>query len=418
MPTFIPVEKPKPDIRTFRGSTPPRIEPIDYLGEDEIRRLQGEEPSPVTRNFNKVPSTTRTDRLASGPSQDLDRLLAAAQGSVAAEFDAELEQLRAEFDARLAAAGGGGDFGISEAQAQLADVRANRAALSEIYLDVLDVTQGYGDEAVQAALDIIGQATPAFEEIAAETEAGLAAAEASAGDVVQDVGELIGAGEAAIVSAKADALEGFGLFQEFEQANAETVQNLLGLEAAASKEAAEAEQALFHGEMSRRALLMDTEFRQREEQAAMALAAARRAAAAAAARRRALAKQRDAAIAALEDEKIRSLKLNPHEAGVIASLDYLKNNADHLDFRRQQLVASTLENAISENVTSPDVRDWLTDKNLIGAFSNEEVAIVTQGLVSYTAGERYQQFQDRTPVQRLGLADRYEAPEPLKFVPR
>lgn len=321
--------------------------------------------------------------------------LAAARAAIGDQFDAEAAKLMAEYNSRMAGIGSGAGAAIREAQDVLKDVQGNRAALKDVYAQYDKIVDPLAQEALDAAKALVGEVTPEIEAIAQETAEGIAADYAEAEVAISEAASLIGAGGAAARSVQVEASESEAILQEHAAAEAEDNLKLLKLEGEVATTGAIAAQALDEGQMTRRALLQDMSFQAMEEQAQAALAAARRAAAAAASRRAAIAGERNAALAELEAEKYAAMTLNPHEAGEITAIEYLRQAGSGLDYNRQQLVFNTLSNAISQQVPAGKIDAWVRDSGLTGTITNQEKRIVQGALRSYTNGMRAQQDIDR-----------------------
>lgn len=316
---------------------------------------------------------------------------------IAAGYDEEIAALQGEYSRAIGGIGGGGS-GVSEALAMLRDVQGNRAAIKGIYDDVRGFLDPITAEAVSTAEGLVAAATPEFEGIASEAKAGIEGSYDLTEQEIADAAALINAGEGAAASVAADAVSGQDLALAAEFAEAAGATELLGLRGEAHTAQAIAQRDLGNEAFNRRTALLDTEFAGMEDAARARVAAARRAAAAAAARRRAMASERDLAIADLQKEKALAMRLNPHEAGEATALTYLRKRGSNLDYNRQQLVLSTLSNALSQQVPSRSVNRWAQEQGLTGTaggLTKPELDLVRGGLQSYTLGMRYQQGIDR-----------------------
>lgn len=330
-----------------------------------------------------------------GSNPNVASALADARTAIGGQFDAEAARLKSEFDRQLAGIGAGAGDAIREAQQALRDIGLNREAIRGVYDQYEKLIDPLAQEAINVAASMVGEVTPELEQIAREAAEGVATDYAEAESIIAEAASLINAGGAAARAVQAEATEMEAFHQAEAAAVAEENLKLLQLEGDVARTAAIAADKLDEGEMKRRALLQDVAFQEMEEQAQAALAAARRAAAAAAARRRAIMAERDEALGALQDDKIQSLKLNPHEAGEVAAIAYLNQNGRNLDYNRQQLVFSTLSNALSEQVSTSSLGAWVEASGLQGVLTGTETNLLRGALVNYTNGMKYQQNFDR-----------------------
>jgi hypothetical protein len=337
------------------------------------------------RIASKVPALTN-------PGQDIRGALA----DIAADYDAQRDLIAAEFNSQLSGMGdGGAGAAIAEALKLIKDVQANRAAIQGVYTERNEFIDPMFAEAIQAAKDVVTTGAPMLEGIAAQNQAGITESFDTAEDDVLAAAELINAGDAAAQSVVFDTVDGEALRIAAAMQEAVSAENILGLSAQAHEAGAISERDLDKEQMTRRSALLNMEFDQMEDAAQAQLAAARRAAAAAAARRRALASQRNAALAELDSERAQAMRLNPHEAGSASAMNFLQKEARSLDYNRQQLIVSTVGNALSEQVPNNRVFQYNKDKGL--GLNPTEVRIVQNALKSYTMGMRYQQDRDRQP---------------------
>lgn len=301
----------------------------------------------------------------------------------------------ADFAASGGGGGGGGDHGIAAAKELLADVIGNRKALSDVYGAYESYLDPISQEAIDAAKAIMATTAPAIQGIGAEGSAGIGGAYGDASQAVEAAAQLIGAPTdaddivTAAVTSERDAILADSI------ADTASAVDVAGLKAKAAEADAVAAESLDLGDIRRRANAMDSGFEDMEEQARERLAAARAAAAAAAARRRAAIAQRNKEIADLQDEKMEAMRLDPHEAGEVTALNFLRTNGRDLDYNRQQLVMSTVSNAISQQVGAGQVARYAREQGI--PLRPAEVKLTSGALRAYTSGMRYQQTRDQTP---------------------
>lgn len=351
-------------------------------------------PAPVSRyqNIEQVRARNAAVKSTRPNLGDPYRAVTGVQADLAADFDNQAAELKAYFDSQMAGGDGGAGAAIQEALNLIRGIDSNRAAIRGVYDEYGGFVDPLSNQAIEAAKGIVARGAPQLQAIAAEGQAGIEGSFDAAQAEVQAAADLIGAGQGAADSVITDAIDGEALRLAAAMEESATADNLLSLSGKAAETGAVASRDLDNDEMARRARLVDVEFEGMREEAEQRLAAARRAAAAAAARRNALARQRNAALAELESERAKGMRLNPHEAGEATALQYLSRNAKNLDYNRQQLLVSTVGNALSEQVPSKSVRSWL---NSAGVRLNEkETVLVQDALRSYTEGMRFQQRLD------------------------
>jgi hypothetical protein len=326
-----------------------------------------------------------------------------AQSDLQAALDAEIAKINAQYGG---GGGGGGGAGyaqaIADAKKMIRDVQENRAALHGVYDEYTQFVDPLGEEAIAAAGQVVAQGTPGLSEIDAATQDAIRAAFAQAGTGVEELGALIGAGDPATQDVHADAVDSEAMRIANAIAEGATHKTLLGLEEDVAKTGAVADRSLHDDEFTRRKALVDMEFNQMEEAARERLAQAQAAAAAArraaAQRRASMMAQRNAAIA--EAEQRLGGRLNPFEAGQATALSYLSQNGADLDYNRQQLVLSTLENAVSQQVPDYFIQNWVKAEGL--PLKPNETALVTGGVRAFTAGMRHQQTSDKKTTGSSG----------------
>jgi hypothetical protein len=248
---------------------------------------------------------------------------------------------------------------------------------------------------------MVAEGTPALDQIAAQGQADIASTFDESEATIQELAALIGAGAGATQEVTED-VDGEALRIAAAMEESASAEHLLSLTSSAARAEAVAAQDLDKGSIRRQAKMVDLEFESMEEQVKDQLAAARAAAAAAAAqarqRRSAIAAQRNAALAELNQEKYAAMRLNPHEAGEATVLSYLSKNGSGLDYNRQQLIFSTVSNAISTQVRSNQVSAWTRDQGI--RLSPTELKLVRGALGAYSAGMKHQQDKDKAPPFR------------------
>jgi hypothetical protein len=318
------------------------------------------------------------------------------QAGLEADFAKQAAEIAAYYNSQMGGGDGGAGAAIAEALDLIRNIDANRSAIKGVYDERATFIDPLSEAAIEAAKGIVSRGQPVLKTIASEGQAGIEGSFDEAEAEVQAAAELIGAGQGAADSVISDTIDGEALRIAAAMEEAATADNLLGLSGKAAETGAVAQRDLDNDEINRRARLVDLQFEGMREEAEQRLAAARRAAAAAAARRAAMARQRNAALAELESEKAKSMRLNPHEAGEATALSYLGKHARNLDYNRQQLLVSTVGNALSEQISSNNIPPWLS-ANEIG-LNKEETALVQNAMRSYTEGMRFQQRNDKTSV--------------------
>jgi hypothetical protein len=346
-------------------------------------RQQGRKPGGTAANRERIRSTRGDSGMAA---------ITDAQAGLAAQYDAEI--------ARLRGSGGGGGGGgasyqsaINDALEVLRDVQGNRAAIKNVYGEYGSFIDPLHEEAIQSAIGMVAAGKPVLEGITTQGKETIASGYDSAESAVAAEAELIKAGAGAAATVVEDAIDSEALRMAAEMEQAITAQSLLSLDSKSQEKAAVASRDVDQEQMRRRARVLDLEFEDMEEQAQSQLDAARAAARAAAARASAMRRNRSAAIAELESEKAAAMRLNPHEAGEATALGFLRREAAGLDYNRQQLVVSTVGNAVSEHVPTARLGDWLKERGV--PLTKSEHNMVKGALRSYTNGMLTQQSIDR-----------------------
>lgn len=322
------------------------------------------------------------------------RSITGVQADLEADYAKQAADIANYYNSQMGGGDGGAGAAIQEALKLIGQIDENRAAIKGVYDEYGGFVNPLSDAAIEAAKGIVSRGQPELEAIAAEGQAGIEGSFAAAEAEVQAAADLIGAGQGAAESVITDAIDGEALRLAAAMEEAATADNLLGLRSKAAETEAVAYRDLDNDEMLRRARLVDLEFEGMREEAEARLAAARRAAAAAAARRAAMARQRNAALAELESEKARAMRLNPHEAGEATALNYLGKNARNLDYNRQQLLVSTVGNALSQQVPAASIPKYLSESGV--RLNKTETELVQGALRSYSEGMRFQQRADKT----------------------